>query len=94
MQATETQKQLNLLEPVAALAWIDALKARYRAEKKANLPEAGTTTADIQVTNQFLLRCSVESLMKVKQVVAPTAKVETMVFNEIETVLENYLQQS
>ena len=29
--------------------------------------------------------------MKVKSLVAPT-KVETMAFNEIETVLENYLQ--
>ena len=91
MQATETKKQLNLHEPEAALAWIDAFKARCRAEKKADVPAAGTTPADLQVTDQFLFRCGVESLMKVKSLVAPT-KVETMAFNEIETVLESYLQ--
>ena len=87
MQATETKKQLNLHEPEAALAWIDAFKARCRAEKKADVPAAGTTPADLQVTDQFLFRCGVESLMKVKSLVAPT-KVETMAFNEIDTVLE------
>ena len=85
------KKQLNLHEPEAALAWRDAFKARCRAEKKADVPAAGTTPADLQVTDQFLFRCGVESLMKVKSLVAPT-KVETMAFNEIETVLENYLQ--
>ena len=75
MQATETKKQLNLHEPEAALAGIDALKARCRAEKKADVPAAGTTPADLQVTDQFLFRCGVESLMKVKSLVAPT-KVE------------------
>ena len=91
MQATETKKQPYLLEPEAALAWIDAFKARCRAEKKADVPAAGTTPVDLQVTDQFLFRCGVESLMKVKSLVAPT-KVETMTFNEIEMVLENYLQ--
>ena len=91
MQANETKKQLNLHEPEAALAWIDAFKVRCRAEKKADVPAAGTTPADIQVTDQFLFRCGVENFMKVKSLVAPT-KVETMGFNEIETVLENYLQ--
>ena len=86
------KKQLNLLEPEAALTWIDAFKARCRAEKEADVPAAGTTPADLQVTNQFLFRCGVESLLKVKSLVAPT-KVETMAFNEIETVLENYLQR-
>ena len=59
MQATETKKQLNLHEPEAALAWIDAFKARCRAEKKADVPAAGTTPADLQVTDQFFfpLRC-------------------------------------
>ena len=91
MQATETKKQINPNEPEAALAWIDAFKARCRAEKKADVPAAGTTTDDLQVTDQFLFRFGVESLMKVKSLVAPT-KVETMAFNEIETVLANYLQ--
>ena len=89
MQATKTRKQLNLHKPEAALAWIDAFKARCRAENKADVPAAGTTPADLQVTDQFLFRCGVESLMKVRSLVAPT-KVETM---EIETVLEKYLQQ-
>ena len=58
MQATETRKQLNLHEPEAALAWIDAFNARCRAEKKANVPAAGTTPAVLQVTDQiFPLRC-------------------------------------
>ena len=56
MQATETKKQLNLHEPEAALAWIDAFKARCRAKKKADVPAAGTTPADLQVTDQFLFR--------------------------------------
>ena len=90
-QASETKKQLNLHEPEAALAWIDAFKAQCQAEKKADVPAAGTTTADLQVTDQFLFRCNVESHMKVKSLVAPT-KMETMAFNEIETVLEIYLQ--
>ena len=46
------KKQLNLYETEAALAWIDAFEARCRAEKKA----AGTTPADIQLTDQFLYR--------------------------------------
>ena len=86
MQATETKKQLKLHEPEAALAWIGAFKARCRAKKKADR----TTPADLQVTDQFLFRCGVESLMKVKSLVAST-KVETMAFNKIKTVLENYL---
>ena len=45
MQVTETKKQLSLREPEAALAWIDAFKARCRAEKKADVPAAGTTPA-------------------------------------------------
>ena len=81
MQATETKKQLNLHEPEAALAWTDAFKARCRAEKKVDVPAAGTTP-DLQVTDQFLFRCGVESLRKVKSLVAPT-RVETMAFNEI-----------
>ena len=40
-------------EPEVALAWIDAFKARWRAEKKADVSTAGTTPADIQVTDQF-----------------------------------------
>ena len=91
MKATETTKQLTLHEPEADLAWIDAFKARCRAEKKADVPAARTTPADLQVTDEFLFRCGVESLMKVKSLVAPT-KVEKIAFNEIETVLENYLQ--
>ena len=88
MQATKTKKQLNLHEPEAALAWMDAFKARCRAEKKADVPAAGTTPVDLQVTDQVIFRCDVESLMNVKSLVAPT-KVETMAFNEKETVLEN-----
>ena len=65
MQATETKKQLNLHEPEAALAWIDAFKARCRAKKKTDVPAAGTTPADLQVTDQFLFRCGVESLVAV-----------------------------
>ena len=56
MQATETKKQLNLHEPEAALAWIDAFKARCPAEKKADVPAAGTTPADLQAADQFLFR--------------------------------------
>ena len=56
MQTTETKKQLNLHEPEAALAWIDAFKARCRAEKKADVPAAETTPDDLQVTDQFLFR--------------------------------------
>ena len=44
----ETRMQLNLHEPEAALAWIDAFKARCRAEKKADVPAAGTTPADFK----------------------------------------------
>ena len=87
----QRKKQLDLRETEAALAWIDAFEARCRAQKKAHVLIAGTTPADLQVTDQFLFRCDVESLMKVKLLVAPT-KVETMALNEIETVLANYLQ--
>ena len=87
------RKQLRqkATQPEAALAWMDAFKAQCRVEKKAVVPAAGTTPADLQVTDQVLFHCGVKSLMKVKQLVAPT-EVETMAFNEIETVLENYLQ--
>ncbi|MEL7079445.1 MAG: hypothetical protein AAGM46_26445, partial [Cyanobacteria bacterium J06582_2] len=44
-----------------------------------------------QITDQFIFRCGVESLKKVKSLVAPT-KLETMPFKDIATVLENYLQ--
>ena len=59
--------------------------------KQADVPAGGTTPVEQQVTDQFLFRCGVESLMKVKSLDAPT-KVETMAFNIIETVLANYLQ--
>ena len=59
--------------------------------KKADVPAAGMTPTDLQVTDQFLFRCSVENLMKVKSLVAPR-KVEALAFNEVETVLANYLQ--
>ena len=88
MQATETKKQPNLHEPEAPLAWIDTFEAGCRAEKKADVPAAGTIPADLQVTDQLFFRCGVESLMKFKSLVAPT-KVETMALKEIETILEN-----
>ena len=50
------------------------LKVRCRAEKKADIPTAGTTPADLQVTDQFLFRCGVEMTMKFKSLVAPTKK--------------------
>ena len=85
------KKQLNLHEAEAALTWIDAFKVPCRAEEKADVPAAGTTPADLQVTDHFLFRCDVERLMKVKSLVAQT-KVEIIAFNEIEAVLEKYLQ--
>ena len=91
VQATETKTQLNLHELETNIAWIYAFRARCRAEKKADVPAARTTPADLQVTDHFLLRCGVQSLMKVKTPVAPTKK-EPLAFNEIETVLESYLQ--
>ena len=63
-------------EPEASLAWIDAIEARCRAEKKADVLAIGTTPADLQVTDQFVFPCGVESLIKVKSLVALT-KVET-----------------
>ena len=53
MHVTETKKQLNLHESEAALAWIDAFKARCRSEKKADVPAAGSTQADLQLINFF-----------------------------------------
>ena len=94
LQATETKKRLNLYEPEAAQAWIDAFKARYGAEKKADVPESGTTTADLQVRDQFFFCCCVESLLEVKSFVATTARTGKMACSEIELVLENYLQQN
>ena len=91
MQATETKKPPKLHEPKDALAWIDAIKARCRAEKKADVQAARTTPADLEVTDQFLFRSSVASFMKVKSLVAPP-KVEAMAFTDIETVLEHHLQ--
>ena len=85
MQATATKKQLNLHEPEAFLAWIDELTAGCRVETKADLPAAGTTPGDLQVTDQFLFRCGVKCLMKVKSLVART-KVEIMALNEAGTV--------
>ena len=90
MQTTE-KKLLNLHEPEDALAWIDAFKARCRAEKKTDVDANGSNPADYQITDQFIFRCGVESLKKVKSLVAPT-KLETMPFKDIATVLENYLQ--
>ena len=74
MQATETEKQLNLNEPEAFLTWIDSFKTRCRAQKKADVSTAGTTFADLQITGQFFFRCGVESLMNVKRLVAPNRK--------------------
>ena len=55
--------------------------------KKTDVPLSGSTLADIQITDQFF-RCVVKRLMKVEQLVAPT-KLETMAFNEIETILKD-----
>ena len=90
MQPAE-KNVLNLHAPEETLAWIDAFKARCRAEKKTDVNANGSNPADYQITDQFIFRCGVESLKKLKSLVAPT-KLETMPFKDIATVLENYLQ--
>ena len=57
-----------------------------------NVEANGGNPADLQVTDQFLFRCVVKSLMKVKSLVVEPTEVETMPFTDIETVLKNYLQ--
>ena len=66
---------LYLLELEFALKWLDALKARRRAEKKIDLDANGGNPADMQVSDQLSFRCSAERFMKMKSLVAPT-KVE------------------
>ena len=56
-----------------------------------NVEANGGNPADLQVTDQFLFRCVVESLMEVKSLVVEPTEVETMPFTD-ETVLKNYLQ--
>ena len=82
------KKVLNLQEPEIAFAWVDAFKGRCRAEKKVDVEANGGNPVDLQVTDQFLIRCGVESLSQMKSLVAPT-EVETMPFTDKETVLRN-----
>ena len=56
------KKVLNLHEPEIALAWVDASRARCRAEKKIDVEAKRRNPADLQVTDQFLFRCGVESV--------------------------------
>ena len=85
------KKGFNVHEPEFALDWVDSFKDRCRTEKKVDVEANGGKPADLQVMEQVSLRCAVESLMKVKLLVAPTA-VETMPFKDIETVVKKYLQ--
>ena len=73
-----------------ALTWVDASNARCIAEKKIDVEINEGSPADLQVTDQFLIRCCVENLMKVKSLVAPT-EVETMPFTDIDKVFKIYL---
>ena len=86
---------LPLREPENALAWIEAFKARCRAEKKTDIvanPEAAPPVIqDLQITDQFLFRCGVECLRKVANLVAPREPAN-MQFKDIEKVLRQYLE--
>ena len=57
---------LNLREPEDALVWLDAFAAKCRAEKKTDVAATASNAADFQITDQFLFRCGVESLKKLK----------------------------
>ena len=81
---------LNLKEPEDALAWIDAFHARC-AEKKTDRPGTNTAAQDYQITDQFLFRCGVESLKKLKALVAPK-NIADMPFKDIETELKKYVE--
>ncbi len=61
----------NLREPEDALVWLDAFAAKCRAEKKTDVAATASNAADFQITDQFLFRCGMESLKKLKSLVAP-----------------------
>ncbi len=82
---------LNLREPEDALVWLDAFAAKCRAEKKTDVAATASNAADFQVTDQFLFRCGVESLKKLKSLVAPK-ELKAMPFKDIEKVLKGYLE--
>ena len=83
--ASQEKNSLNLKEPEDAQAWLDAFKARCRAEKRTD------ATGDLQMTDQFLVRCGIECLKKVKSLLAPQ-KIEEVPFNDIEKAINSYLQ--
>ena len=82
---------LILREPEDALVWLDAFAAKCRAEKKTDVAATASNAADFQVTDQFLFRCGVESLKKLKSLVAPK-ELKAMPFKDIEKVLKGYLE--
>ena len=84
--ANPEKHQLNLRDPEDAQAWIDGFKARCRAEKKTDTAATTSAPQDYQITDQFLFRCGVESLKKVKTLVAPN-NIEDMPFKDIEDTL-------
>ena len=85
------EKVLDLHEPEIALAWLQAFKVRFRAEKKVDVEANGGKPNDMKVKDHILFRCSVAGLMKLEPLVAPT-EMETMPVTDIETVSKIYLQ--
>ena len=88
---SEDKQVSNLQGLKTTLAQVDAFKARCRAEKKTDEEANGGNPASLQVMDHFLFRCSVESLMKMRSLVARTER-ETMFLSDIVAVLNNYLQ--
>ena len=86
---------VNMREPKDALAWLEAFKARIRAEKKQDIDADPTATPpiaqDFQIADQFLYRCGVECLKKVQSLAAPK-KVSELKFQNIEDILRKYLE--
>ena len=86
---------VNMREPKDALAWLEAFKARIRAEKKQDVHADPTATPpiaqDFQIADQFLYRCWVECLKKVQSLAAPR-KVSDIKFQNIEDILRKYLE--
>ena len=67
---------LDLREPEDASAWLDSFKAHCRAEKKRDILADATADPvveqDLQITDQFLYKCGLETLKKLNSLVAHT----------------------
>ena len=62
---------LDLTKPEETLAWVDAFRAKTRADGLVDEAATETNPAKLAITNSFVGCCGTETIMKLKSLLAP-----------------------